>query len=120
MKKILNFLFVGLAFAVLNVATAEAQISPGHPCYDIDPSIDGRDGHACWPKGEDPSVSVEASGERDVKDETQGLYSDTGKRHKGIDVSGEKDNNKNKVGERGMQGMGRNTTNCAEGVNCKD
>jgi hypothetical protein len=121
MQKILfGFLMVGLAFIALQVETAEAQISSDHPCYDIDPSNGGRDGHACWPKGEDPSVSVEASGERDVNNETQGLYSDTGKRHKGIDVSGEKDNNKNKVGERGMQGMGRNTTNCAEGVNCKD
>ena len=119
MQKILfGFLMLGLAFTTLPVATAEAQLKGDHPCYDIAPPE--RDGHSCWPKGEDPSVSVEGSGERDVKDETQGLYSDTGKRHKGIDVSGEKDNNKNKVGERGMQGMGRNTTNCAEGVNCKD
>ena len=117
-KTLFGFLMVGLAFTLLNVATAEANLKPGHPCYEIAPA--DRDGNACWPEGEDPSVSVEVSGERDVKDETQGLYSDTGKRHKGIDVSGEKDNNKNKVGERGMQGMGRNTTNCAEGVNCKD
>ena len=118
MQKILfGFLMLGLAFTTLPVATTEA-VSNDHPCYKVE--YEKRDGHSCWPKGEDPSVSVEGSGERDVKDETQGLYSDTGKRHKGIDVSGEKDNNKNKVGERGMQGMGRNTTNCAEGVNCKD
>ena len=61
MQKLFNFLMVGLAFAVLNVATAEAQISTDHPCYDIEP--DKRDGHACWPAGEDPSVSVEPSGE---------------------------------------------------------
>ena len=54
---------VGLAFIALQVETAEAQISSDHPCYDIDPSNGGRDGHACWPKGEDPSVSVEASGD---------------------------------------------------------
>ena len=119
MQKILfGFLMVGLAFIALQVETAEAQISSDHPCYDIDPSNGGRDGHACWPKGEDPSVSVEASGERDVKGKTQGLYSDTGKRHKGIDVSGEKDN-KNRVGER-KRWLNGNTTNCAEGVNCKD
>ena len=64
MKKILfGFLMVGLAFIALQVETAEAQISSDHPCYDIDPSNGGRDGHACWPKGEDPSVSVEASGD---------------------------------------------------------
>ncbi len=42
---------VGLAFIALQVETAEAQIGLGHPCYDIDPSNGGRDGHACWPKG---------------------------------------------------------------------
>jgi hypothetical protein len=52
---------VGLAFAVLNVATVEAQLMPNHPCYNIAPA--DRDGHACWPAGEDPSVSVESSGE---------------------------------------------------------
>ena len=63
MQKLFNFLMVGLTFAVLNVATVAAQISSDHPCYDIDPSNGGRDGHACWPEGEDPSVSVEASGD---------------------------------------------------------
>ena len=65
-KTLFGFLVVGLAFIALQVETAEAQKSTDHPCYDIDPSNGGRDGHACWPKGEDPSVSVEASGERDV------------------------------------------------------
>ena len=65
-KTLFGFLMVGLAFIALQVETAEAQIGSDHPCYDIDPSNGGRDGHACWPKGEDPSVSVEASGERDV------------------------------------------------------
>ena len=52
MQKILfGFLMVGLAFIALQVETAEAQISIDHPCYDIDPSNGGRDGHACWPKG---------------------------------------------------------------------
>ena len=62
-KTLFGFLMVGLAFIALQVETAEAQISSDHPCYDIDPSNGGRDGHACWPKGEDPSVSVEASGD---------------------------------------------------------
>ena len=62
-----KFILIGLllgacfAFTVLQVATVEAQISTDHPCYDIEP--DKRDGHACWPAGEDPSVSVESSGE---------------------------------------------------------
>jgi hypothetical protein len=118
-KKTIYFLIIGIFIAAPYVVTAETYLKPGHPCYDIDPSNGGRDGHACWPKGEDPSVSVEASGERDVKGETPGLYSDTGKRHKGIDVSGEKDNKKNRVGER-KRWLNGNTTNCAEGVNCKD
>jgi hypothetical protein len=42
---------VGLAFIALQVETAEAQIGIDHPCYDIDPSNGGRDGHPCWQKG---------------------------------------------------------------------
>ena len=114
-KTLFGFLMVGLAFTVLNVATAEANLKPGHQCYDIAPA--DRDGHACWPKGEDPSVSVEGSGERDVKDETQGLYLDTGKRHKGTDVNEEADKKMVRDAGRWLNG---NTTNCAEGVNCKD
>ena len=63
-KTLFGFLMLGLAFTTLPVATAEAQLKGDHPCYDIAPPE--RDGHSCWPKGEDPSVSVEASGERDV------------------------------------------------------
>jgi hypothetical protein len=62
-KTLFGFLMVGLAFIALQVETAEAQIRSDHPCYDIDPANGGRDGHPCWPKGEDPSVSVEASGD---------------------------------------------------------
>jgi hypothetical protein len=51
-KTLFGFLMVGLAFIALQVETAEAQIGIGHPCYDIDPSNGGRDGHACWPKSE--------------------------------------------------------------------
>ena len=29
----------------------ELETIQGHPCYDIDPSNGGLDGHACWPKG---------------------------------------------------------------------
>ena len=63
MRKILfGFLMVGLAFTALQVATAEAQMSSEHPCYNVFP-LEERDGHSCWPKGTDPSVSVEASGD---------------------------------------------------------
>jgi hypothetical protein len=77
-KTLFGFLMVGLAFIALQVETAEAQISSDHPCYDIDPSNGGRDGHACWPKGEDPSVSVEASGERNHKDQHGGMQGNHG------------------------------------------
>ncbi len=50
-KTLFGFLMVGLAFIALQVETAEAQIGIGHPCYDIDPSNGGRDGHPCWQKG---------------------------------------------------------------------
>ena len=62
-KKTIYFLIIGIFIAAPYVVTAETYLKPGHPCYDIDPSNGGRDGHACWPKGEDPSVSVEASGD---------------------------------------------------------
>ena len=63
MKKTIYFLIIGIFIAAPYVVTAETYLKPGHPCYDINPSNGGRDGHACWPKGEDPSVSVEASGD---------------------------------------------------------
>jgi hypothetical protein len=62
-KKTIYFLIIGIFIAAPYVVTAETYLKSGHPCYDIDPSNGGRDGHACWPKGEDPSVSVEASGD---------------------------------------------------------
>jgi hypothetical protein len=61
-KALFGFLMMGLIFAALNVATAES-LQTDHPCYDIDPSNGGRDGHPCWPKGTDPSVSVEPAGD---------------------------------------------------------
>jgi hypothetical protein len=62
-KKTIYFLIIGIFIAAPYVVTAETPLKAGHPCYDIDPSNGGRDGHVCWPKGEDPSVSVEASGD---------------------------------------------------------
>jgi hypothetical protein len=69
-KTFFGFLMVGLVFIALQVETAVAFVGTDHACYDIDPTNGGRDGHACWPKGEDPSVSVEASG--DVGDDGAG------------------------------------------------
>jgi hypothetical protein len=116
-KTLFGFLMVGLAFIALQVETAEAQISSDHPCYDIDPSNGGRDGHACWPKGEDPSVSVESSGERDVAASEGGAVLSTavGESPKGDDAIEATDKN-----ARDAEWIGGNTTKCAAGVNCKD